>query len=110
MNYFKSDKGKQVVLGIPSDNRNTFISLGELKRGKHQTNEAALREWAETSGKKSGLCVVATIDTDRYRVTTRVVADIEVVPKVGTVVPRLSEAPRLSEPVPVEDEIEVRHE
>ena len=92
MNHLKSDKGKQVVLGVHPDHRNKLTILDELKRGKHQTNEAALRDWALTSDSRGVVCVVATIDTDRYRATVRKVADIELVHEA-----------------PPEDEIEVRH-
>ena len=79
MNSFKTDKGRQVVFGVHPEH-GTLTCLGELKRDKNQTAETALREWVNTSTLvEGGICVVATIDTDRYRVTLRRVADIEVV-------------------------------
>ena len=83
MNSFKSDKGRQVVFGVRSHDPGLVIYLGELKRDKNKTAETALREWAATSEEAIDLegytCVVATLDTDRYRITTRKVAEIEVV-------------------------------
>ena len=83
MNSFKTDKGRQVVFGVDPKKRHAVIFLGELKRNKNQTAEAALKEWAATSDRAlqnvGVTCVVATLDTDRYKLRVRKVADIEVV-------------------------------
>ena len=98
MNSFKSDKGRQVVFGVRPDDPGLVIYLGELKRDKNKTAETALREWAATSEEALDLegytCVVATIDTDRYRVTVRKVADIEVVNESMGCDPGLLEIPQ----------------
>ena len=83
MNRFKSDKGRQVVLGVDPKDPGKIRFLGELKRDKNRTAEVALKEWAATAEIAldcEGLtCVVATLDTDRYKIITRTVAEIEVV-------------------------------
>ena len=105
MNSFKSDKGRQVVFGVRPDDPGLGIYLGELKRDKNKTAETALREWAATSEEAIDsdelICVAATIDTDRYRVTVRKVADIEVVTDGRLEFPMAS-LPDPSEPPPEE--------
>ena len=95
MNSFKSDKGRQVVFGVRPNDPHAVIYLGELKRDKNKTAETALREWAATSMVAIDLegcsCVVATLDTDRYKITLRKVADIEVVNEIMEVEPHMRE-------------------
>lgn len=105
MNHYRSDKGRQVVFGVDPKHPMTVLYLGSLNRGKNQTAETALREWAETAevalDSDELICVAATIDTDRYRVTVRKVADIEVVTDGRLEFPMAS-LPDPSEPPPEE--------
>ena len=77
---YKPDKGRQVVLGVSQADPTRFKYLCDLKRDKSRTAVEALREWVTTPVVALGCeglgLVVATIDTECYRVTVRKVADI----------------------------------